>query len=90
MGGTKGLGALVGLKIVCCGGLLLVASGAVAATQLAWGAALLLTAVGASLLIRHRRQSAQRGVRAVDSSRSVSSQTRAAARTRLVGGSARR
>lgn len=48
----KGLGALIGLKIVCCGGLLLVASGTLAAAQLGLGAAAVVALAGAGWLVQ--------------------------------------
>lgn len=89
MGDARGLGALVGLKIVCCGGLLLVVSGAVAATQLAWGAGLLLGAAGVALFVRHRRLCMRRGGCEVGAAHTVSSQAPATAPARPMGGSAR-
>lgn len=61
--GAKAVGAVVGLKIVCCGGLLLVASGAVAASQLAWTAALLLAAAGVVLFVGQRLRCGRRRCR---------------------------
>lgn len=88
--GVKGLGALVGLKVVCCGGLLLVVSGAVAATQLAWGVALLSAAAGAAIFIRHRCRCARSAGHAVDPAPPVPPRLHAAASGGPVGGPGRR
>jgi len=59
MVGSKGLGALLGVKIACCGTILLIASGTLAATQVASGAALLLVvAASIALVVRDRRSCA--------------------------------
>ncbi len=57
----KGLGALVGLKLVCCGGPLLamaVASGALALVDVAVGALALLAVAAVGLLVVRRRGAA--------------------------------
>lgn len=58
----KGLGALIGLKLVCCGGPILamaVASGAVAVVDVAAGVLAFLAAAGVGVLVVRGRRTAR-------------------------------